>query len=81
MGIHVVIQPETGWDAEVVPSPSGVRQLVVGDEDATFVFQVPARIGALVDTARFARNLAIAAAAFGEWCDLQNRTRAFPEHD
>ncbi|GAB2988585.1 hypothetical protein LWP59_08585 [Amycolatopsis acidiphila] len=78
MGIHVVIQPLAGYGAEVVSPSPGVRQLVAGGEDATFVIQVPARIGALTDTARFARSLAIAAAEFGEWCDAQNRTRAFP---
>jgi hypothetical protein len=59
----------------VSPSP-GVRQLVAGGEGTTIVMQVPARIGGLSDTARFARSLAAAASEFGEWCETQNRTRS-----
>jgi hypothetical protein len=77
MSIHVIIQPLTGYGAEVVsPSPS-VRQLVAGSEDATLLVQVPARIGGLSDTARFARSLAAAASEFGEWCETQNRSRTY----
>ncbi|HEY0640930.1 MAG TPA: hypothetical protein VGD67_25135 [Pseudonocardiaceae bacterium] len=36
--------------------------------------QVPARIGGLTDTARFARSLAGAATEFAEWCESQTRT-------
>jgi hypothetical protein len=54
-----------------------VRQLVAGNEDATLLVQVPARIGGLSDTARFARSLAAAASEFGEWCETQNRSRTY----
>ncbi|MBV9143511.1 MAG: hypothetical protein JO115_21800 [Pseudonocardiales bacterium] len=76
MGIHVVIQPLAGYDAEIVSPSPGVRELVVGGEEATILVQVPPRIGGLSDTARFARSLAAAASEFGEWCDTQNRTRS-----
>jgi hypothetical protein len=77
MGIHVVIQPLAGYGAEVVSPSPGVRQLVAGGEETTIVVQVPARIGGLSDTARFARSLAAAASEFGEWCETQNRTRSY----
>jgi hypothetical protein len=76
MGIHVVIQPLAGYGAEVVSPSPGVRQLVAGGDSATILIQVPARIGGLADTARFARSLAAAASEFGEWCEAQNRTRS-----
>ena len=76
MGIHVVIQPLAGYGAEVVSPSPGVRQLVAGGDSATILVQVPARIGGLADTARFARSLAAAASEFGEWCETQNRTRS-----
>ena len=56
MGIHVVIQPLAGYGAEVVSPSPGVRQLVAGGEGTTVLVQVPARIGGLSDTARFARR-------------------------
>jgi hypothetical protein len=74
MGIHVIIQPLAGYGAEIVSPSPGVRQLVAGGEGTTIVVQVPARIGGLSDTARFARSLAAAASEFGEWCETQNRT-------
>ncbi|MGH3779291.1 MAG: hypothetical protein ACRDRO_01355 [Pseudonocardiaceae bacterium] len=77
MGIHVVIQPLAGYGAEVVSPSPGVRQLVAGGEGTTLLVQVPARIGGLSDTARFARSLAAAASEFGEWCETQNRTRSY----
>jgi hypothetical protein len=77
MGIHVVIQPLAGYDAEIVSPSPGVRELVVGGEEAAILVQVPPRIGGLSDTARFARSLAAAASEFGEWCDTQNRTRSY----
>ncbi|MCA1696510.1 MAG: hypothetical protein LC749_18305 [Actinobacteria bacterium] len=77
MGIHVVIQPLAGYGAEVVSPSPGVRQLVAGGEGTTLFVQVPARIGGLSDTARFARSLAAAASEFGEWCETQNRTRSY----
>jgi hypothetical protein len=49
---------------------------VAGGDSATILVQVPARIGGLADTARFARSLAAAASEFGEWCEAQNRTRS-----
>lgn len=76
MGIHVVIQPLAGYGAEVVAPSPGVRQLVAGDEGSAILVQVPARIGGLSDTARFARSLATAANEFGEWCETQNRSRS-----
>jgi hypothetical protein len=76
MGIHVVIQPLAGYGAEVVSPSPGVRQLVAGGEGTTIIVQVPAHIGGLLDTARFARSLAAAASEFGEWCETQNRTRS-----
>lgn len=76
MGVHVVIQPLAGYGAEVVSPSPGVRQLVAGGDSATILIQVPARIGGLADTARFARSLAAAASEFGEWCEAQNRTRS-----
>ena len=76
MGIHVVIQPLAGWGAEVVSPSPGIRQLVAGGDSSTILIQVPARIGGLADTARFARSLAAAASDFGEWCDAQNRSRS-----
>jgi hypothetical protein len=77
MSIHVVIQPLAGYGAEVVSPSPGVRQLVAGSEGATLLVQVPARIGGLSDTARFARSLAAAASEFGEWCETQNRSRSY----
>jgi hypothetical protein len=77
MSIHVVIHPLAGYGAEVVSPSPGVRQLVAGSEGATLLVQVPARIGGLSDTARFARSLAAAASEFGEWCETQNRSRSY----
>lgn len=76
MSVHVVIQPLAEYGAEVVSPSPGVRQLVARAEATTFLVQVPARIGGLSDTARFARSLAAAASEFGEWCETQNRTRS-----
>lgn len=81
MGIQVVIQPSAGYGSEVVSPFPGVQQLVTQAGDAIFVIQVPARIGGLSDTARFARNLAAAASEFGDWCDEQDRSRTFPITD
>jgi hypothetical protein len=79
MGIQVVIiQPSPDHGAEVVSPSPGVQQLVARAGDATFIIQVPARIGGLADTAHFARNLAAAATKFGEWCEKQERSRTFP---
>ena len=78
MGIHVVIQPLVGYGAAVVSPSPGVRQLVAGSEETSLIVQVPARIGGLMDTARFVRSLAVAANEFGEWCESQNRTRSYP---
>jgi hypothetical protein len=77
MGIHVVIQPLVGYGAAVVSPSPGVRQLVAGSDEAAIMIQVPARIGGLMDTARFARSLAVAANEFGEWCETQDRTRTY----
>jgi hypothetical protein len=77
MSIHVVFHPLTGDGAEVVSPSPGVRQLVAGSENATLLVQVPARIGGLSYTARFARSLATAASEFGEWCETQNRNRSY----
>lgn len=76
MGVHVVIQPVDGYRAEVVSPSPGIRQLVAGNDSAMLLVQVPARIGGLTDTARFARSLAAAASEFGDWCEMQNRTRS-----
>ncbi|RJQ83171.1 hypothetical protein D5S19_20825 [Amycolatopsis panacis] len=48
---------------------------MAGGEETAIMIQVPARIGGLLDTARFARSLAAAANELGEWCETQNRTR------
>ncbi|MET7993357.1 hypothetical protein ABZU76_20910 [Amycolatopsis sp. NPDC005232] len=77
MGIHVVIQPLVGYGAAVVSPSPGVRQLVAGSDESAITIQVPARIGGLLDTARFARSLAEAANEFGDWCETQNRTRTY----
>lgn len=77
MGIHVVIRPLAGYGAEIVSPSPGVRQLVADGEGTTILVQVPARIGGLSDTARFARSLAAAASEFGEWCKTRNRTRSY----
>ena len=77
MGIHVVIQPLVGYGAAVVSPSPGVRQLVAGGDETAIMIQVPARIGGLMDTARFARSVAGAANEFGEWCETQNRTRTY----
>ena len=77
MGIHVVIQPLVGYGAAVVSPSPGVRQLVAGGDETAIMIQVPARIGGLMDTARFARSLAVAANEFGEWCETQNRTHTY----
>jgi hypothetical protein len=77
MSIHVVIQPLAGYGAEIVSPSPGVCQLVAGSEGATLLVQVPARIGGLSDTARFARSLAATASEFGEWCETQNRSRSY----
>jgi hypothetical protein len=76
MGIHVVIQPLAGYGAEVVSPSPGVRQLGAGGEETTILIPVPARIGGLMDTARFVRSLASAASEFGDWCETQHRTRS-----
>lgn len=76
MSVHVVIQPAAGFGAEVIEPLPGLRQLVAGHDQEGLSIQVPARIGGLVDTARFARALSIAAGEFAEWCDEQNRTRS-----
>ena len=76
MGIHVVIQPLVGYGAAVVSPSPGVRQLVAGSEETSFIVQVPARIGGLMDTARFAQSLATAASEFSDWCETQHRTRS-----
>ncbi|EOD64375.1 hypothetical protein [Amycolatopsis vancoresmycina] len=78
MGIHVVIQPLAGYGAAVVSPSPGVRQLVAGGDETAIMIQVPARIGGLMDSARFARSLAVAANEFGEWCETQNRTYSSP---
>ena len=79
MTVHVVIQPVTGYVAEVLEPSPGVRQLVAGDDRAGFSLQVPARIGGLADTARFARALADAAVHFAAWCEHQNRIRSYTQ--
>ena len=80
MSVHVVIQPAAGFGAEVIEPLPGVRQLVAGHDQEGLTIQVPARIGGLADTARFARSLSIAAGEFAEWCDAQNQARSFDEH-
>jgi hypothetical protein len=77
MSVHIVIQPVAGYGAEVIEPSPGVRQLIAGSDQAGFTVQVPARIGGLADTARFARSLAAAAGEFAEWCESQNRNRSF----
>lgn len=79
MSVHIVIQPVAGYGAEVIEPSPGVRQLIAGSDQAGFTVQVPARIGGLADTARFARSLATAAGEFAEWCEGQNRNRSFDE--
>jgi hypothetical protein len=79
MSVHVVIQPTAGYGAEVIEPLPGVRQLIAGNDEVGMTIQVPARIGGLSDTARFARSLAAAASDFAEWCDQQNRTRTFSD--
>ena len=79
MSVHVVIQPAAGYGAEVIEPMPGVRELIAGHDQAGVTVQVPARIGGLTDTARFARSLAAAAGEFADWCDEQNRTRTFSE--
>jgi hypothetical protein len=76
MSVHIVIQPVAGYGAEVIEPSTGVRQLVAGSDQAGFTVQVPARIGGLADTARFARSLATAASEFADWCEAQNRDRS-----
>ncbi|SDN55371.1 hypothetical protein [Allokutzneria albata] len=76
MAIHVVIQPLAGFSAEVVSPSPGIRQLVAGAEGNTILIQAPARIGGLMDTARFVRSLAAAASEFGDWCEAQDRNRS-----
>jgi hypothetical protein len=75
MGFHVVIQPLADYCAEVVSPSPGIRQLVAGDDLSSFLIQVPARVGGLADAAAFARSLAAAANEFGQWCEVQNRSR------
>ncbi|MGH3674090.1 MAG: hypothetical protein ACRDSH_26200 [Pseudonocardiaceae bacterium] len=76
MSVHVVSQSVAGYGAEVVSPLPGVRQLVAGMAGTNLLVHVPARIGGLSDTARFARSLAAAASEFGEWCEMQNRARS-----
>lgn len=80
MSVHVVIQPAAGFGAEVIEPLPGVRQLVAGRDQEGITIQVPARIGGLADTARFARALSIAAGEFAEWCDDQNRNRSYDDN-
>lgn len=79
MSVHVVIQPTAGYGAEVIEPLPGVRQLIAGNDEVGMTIQIPARIGGLSDTARFARSLAAAATDFADWCEQQNRTRTFAE--
>jgi len=72
-----VIQPLAGYGAAVVSPSPGIRQLVAGGDSDSVLIQVPARIGGLSDTARFARSLAAAASEFGDWCEAQNRSRTY----
>jgi hypothetical protein len=79
MSVHIVIQPIAGYGADVIEPSPGVRELVAGSDQAGFTVQVPARIGGLADTARFARSLATAAGEFAAWCEDQNRNRSVDE--
>lgn len=69
MGLVVVVQPGAGYVAEVAEPSPGVKQLVCGDTGVAVCVQVPARFGGLTDSARFARQLAAAAAEFAAWCE------------
>jgi hypothetical protein len=77
MTVHVVIQPATGYVADVVEPSPGVRQLIAGSDEAGLTVQVPARVGGLSDAAAFAWALAGAAMKFAEWCEEQKRTRTY----
>lgn len=74
MSFHIVIQPTSDYGAELLAPLPGIRQLVAGGGDVGMTIQVPARIGGLTDTARFARSLAAAATDLAQWCDGQTRT-------
>lgn len=74
MSFHIVIQPTSDYGAELVAPLPGIRQLIAGGDDVGLTIQVPARIGGLTDTARFARSLAAAATDLAQWCDGQTRT-------
>jgi hypothetical protein len=56
MGIHVVIQPLAGYDAEIVSPSPGVRELVVGGEEAAILVQVPL-VSAVCRTRRDSRGV------------------------
>ncbi|ROS39385.1 hypothetical protein [Amycolatopsis thermoflava] len=56
MSIHVVIQPAAGYGAEVVSPSPGIRQLIAGGEDATFVIQVPVEFGDWCETQNRSRS-------------------------
>ncbi len=69
MSVHVVIQQTAGYVAELIEPLPGMRQLVAGHDQEGLSIQVPARIGGLADTARFARATGprgVRAAATGE---------------
>ncbi len=76
MSFHIVIQPAGGYGAEVAAPSPGVRQLIAGGDDAGLTIHIPARIGGLSDTARFARSLAAAATELAQWCEGQTRSSA-----
>jgi len=76
MSIHVVVQPVVGRRRRGRVAVARRAAARCGGEGTTLLVQVPARIGGLSDTARFARSLAAAANEFGEWCETQNRTHS-----
>ncbi|MCO1577672.1 hypothetical protein M8C13_18100 [Crossiella sp. SN42] len=77
MGIYVLVQPEEDASASMVEHATGHPSLVADDGYSRIAIQVAGRSDGLELAANFARQLAVAAAAFAERCDSLSE-RALP---
>ncbi|MGO1050504.1 hypothetical protein [Crossiella sp. CA198] len=77
MGFYVLVQPEEDASAEMVEHATGHPSLVADDGHSRIAIQVAGRAGGLELAANFARQLAVAAAAFADRCDSL-ASRALP---
>ncbi|MBM7811926.1 hypothetical protein [Saccharothrix algeriensis] len=69
MGLYVLFHPEADADVEVVDRPLGHPSLVVSSGDARVTVQIAGHEDGAKLAARFARQLAAAAAEFAERCE------------